>query len=437
MEEKLLSETIQKLAEDLVPGEINLWPKVQKQIDDQIVQKNVFSHKTKQLRLAIGFGVALVLVILIFTLTPVRETFAQVMQNFFKIKEIEQVATYPAEEFKTPTNAPTFAATISTIEPTSALVLLPDPTQDPTLSSCYEDLNGSACKIAQAEKRAGFDAKQFPSDPEGLRLAHVESNTNQIIMEYHYINHGNFLFLKQGIAEEFPDFGGVPEDAIEDVLIGYFPGEFAAGMYVNVGDPPIVQWLETDRYRLRWMEGNHWFEIDSITGMPPDPGTYGDRDRLIGMAMSLVFQAEQQDLRPEFITNIQDAALLAGFIPQEPQVLPQGFQFDHGEYDEELNTLSLIYTHGGENLLYGAVTLMQTTHETMALNPTLFQYDLEWEEVSINGFSGRYYSTDDFHHLANWTTNEATFLLEIWINKWDYGATMTKYQVLDIANSVR
>jgi len=437
MEEKLLSETIQKLAEDLLTGEINLWPEVQKQIDDQMVLKKGFSHKTKQLRLAIGFSVALMLVILIFTFTPVRETFAQVIQNFFNIKEIEQVATYPAEKFKTPTIAPTFAATISAIEPTAASVVLPDPTQDPALASCYEDLIGSACKIAQAEKRAGFDAKQFPNDPEGLRLASVESHTNQIIMEYQYINHGNYLFLKQGIAEEFPGLGGVPKDAIEDVLIGNYPGGFAAGMYVNVGDPPIVQWLETDRYRLRWMEGNHWFEIDSITGMPPEPGTYGDKDYLIGMAMSLVFQTEQQDLRPEFITNIQDAALIAGFIPHEPRVLPEGFQFDHAEYDEELNTLSLKYTAGGENWQYGAVTLMQTKLETMALNPARFQYDLEWEEVSINGYSGRYYSMDDFHHLANWTTNEATYFLEIWLNRWNYGATLTKYQVLEIANSVR
>jgi hypothetical protein len=434
MDEKKFSEIIQELAKDLVPKRINLWPNIQQELEDKNFLKLEANMKIKQPRIAIGIMASIVLLVVVLTLSPIGKTFAQVIQDFFKVKEIEEVATFPVEKYRTPTIAPTFIPTLNTVESTASPIMLADPTEDPALAPCYDDLYGASCKIAQAEKIAGFDAKQFPRDPEGLALKRVETFTNQIILEYHYINWGNYLFLKQGIADEFPDYGGVPADAIEEVMVGIFPGQFVAGMYVNVGDPPIVQWLDTDRYRLRWMEGSQWFEIDSVTGGPPEIGTYSDKNFLIGIALSLVLETEQQNPRAEYLTTIQDAALFAGFIPQEPGKLPADFQFDHGEYDVEQETLRLIYTPKGEKSLYGTVIVMQNTHETLA---NLFHDELEWDEVYINGYPGGYFSRDPFFHLVYWSTDDIHFLLEIWTHEWGYGATLTKDQVLEIANSIR
>lgn len=432
MNEEQTRKVMNRLADDLVPDDIDLWPAISKQMEAQPNQKRKSSGRTRQLNLAVGISLILVLTLIISTFTPAGQAFARVLQSFFRVVEVEKMPTYPPGIYQTSTPIPTLAAVLGTLKPTATSELLPASTQDPALTPCYDDLNGSACKIAWGEKIARFDAKQFPSDPEGLVLKRVEASTDQILMHYDQINGGLWLDLKQGIADEFPSIGGAPADAIKEVMVGEYPGQFVIGMFANQGEPPTVIWMEWGRYRLRWMEGDRWFEIDVVNGY----GNYSERDYLIQLAESLVYEPQSPEIRTDYLTDTADTARLAGFIPLEPSILPEGLFFDHGEFNEVTGTLQLEYSPGEDGL--SEVVIYQTPLDKISLSPELDKVtNVVGEEVEINGFTGNYYAISEYNTIVIWHTDELRIHLQVFINEWLDPRIFSKEQILEIANSVQ
>ncbi len=431
MKPKQIKQILEHIGEEAFPAGNDPWPAIRQQVEAQLPTRETAQH-TQRLRLAAGVGAALVLAVLVMAFTPAGQAFAQALQGFFKIIEVEQISTYPPEAIKSSTPVPTFvAAVLGTPEPTATPEPLPTGTNDPALAPCYEDLTSSACKIAQAEKFNRVDLKQFPTDPEGLALKRIESYPGQIIMHYEQINGGLWLDLKQGVADEFPSIGGAPAHAIQDVMIGEYPGQFVIGMFAYQGSESI--WIDGTRYRLRWMEGEHWFEIDVVNGFE---GNYGDLETFIQLAESLVYDPEPEGLRADFLTNMEDAAQLAEFTPLEPRLLPEEIFFDHGEYDESRATLLLQYTPGEQGLSF--VALYETPLDKVSLSPDLDQVNnYAGEEVEVNGYSGMYYEINQYNKIVIWHTDELRIRLQVFINDaWD-SRIFTLEQILEIANSVK
>lgn len=434
---KQLKQIMEQLGKEAFPDDLDHWTQIQKRLNREIAL--VTQRRPQRYRLVAGIGAALVLVGLIIALTPAGQALAQALRDFFKIVSVEEIPLPPEEQRATPTYAPTFSAVIAPAaspEPMETPIPMPTGTNDPALAPCYTDINSYACKIAHAEKRAGFDAKEFPAEPKGFAFSGVYASPGEISMGYDWISGGAYLNLNQGIRDEFPDFmGAVQEDAIEEVVVGENRGQYVVGMYVYKGDPLEVAWVESARFRLRWMEGDHWYEIDVAGDIGPD-FPYNDRDYLIEMAENLVSQPEpQQGPRADNLTNMEDAAHLARFTPLEPGILPEGFYFDHGEYDVETFTLQLEYTPGEQGI--AIVSVWETPADKAHLSPELGEIPFEGEEVEINGYTGMYYSRDPYSHIVIWRTDELRILVNVYSSEMWYGGSFTKEQILEIARSVQ
>ena len=436
MNEEQTRNVMNRLADDLVPNEIDLWPAIRKQIDSQPNLKKRASGRTRQFNLAVGISVVLVLTLAIVSFTPTGKAFAQALQNFFRVVTADQLPTPRAENQATPTFAPTFAAAIGPVSPQPPATLEPMPTSsyDPALAPCYSDITSYECKIAQAEKRAGFDAKEFPVDPKGFVLSQVISNPGMIALIYESIGGGSEVYLGQWITDEPFSLGSVAQQGLEEVMVGKNRGQYVHGDYVITGDPPELTWMPVSRFRLTWMEGDRMYglEVGGTTGADsPD----NDRDYLIELAENLVYAPEPRGIRADFLTNIEDAAQMAGFIPLEPSILPEDFHFDHGQYDADTFTLRLDYYLPEKGI--GHVLVWETPIDKAYLTPELEESIVEGEEVEINGYPGQYYGIDPYSHAVIWYTNDLRIKIKVWVSDIWYGGSLTKEEILEIVNSVQ
>ena len=61
MNEEQTRKVMNRLADDLFPNEIDLWPAIREQMDSQLNLKKRASGRTRQFNLAVGISVVLVL----------------------------------------------------------------------------------------------------------------------------------------------------------------------------------------------------------------------------------------------------------------------------------------------------------------------------------------------------------------------------------------
>jgi len=215
-----------------------------------------------------------------------------------------------------PTFPPTFAAQLAPVdenEATQTVQPLPTGTPEHNLSVCETDPYGYVCKVAWAEKQAGFDASEFPTDPKGFAFRSVnKTEPGEISIEYGVIGGGGYLYLSQGVGSKFPVFTGeAPEDAIEPVMVGENYGEYVYGHWAIGGIYKEYTWLECCMARLRWVDGNRWFEIYKQAAMPQTD--YMTREVMIDMALNLVDQPDPKgNLRLEYL-SLEEASQLVDF----------------------------------------------------------------------------------------------------------------------------
>jgi len=385
-----------------------------------------------------------VIVVVVFALTPAGTAFANMLQHFFKPVEVEQLPK--PDGYRTETPAPTQEATlvsanevVPTITPTLA------PTDEPTpspLDICYEDLYGYECQIARAEMKVGFDAKEFPGRLKNFRFKAVEKpENNQIMMRYDLIGGGGYLFFSQGIGTISSFSGGaVPEDSIQEVMVGENRGEFVQGMFGATAQDATYQWMDCCRHRLRWMDGERWFEINAEVAQGPN-FPYQQADYLIELALSLVDEpVENDEIHLDYITSIEDLEKVAPFDFLEPSILPENYVFDYGRvgnlsyhhgYDDEIDrSISISYASSSPTGVIESVTelfIYQLPAEDVD-----FEVQLQGKTVDINGFEGIHSVESPFKHWIIWQTDEiyVSFRLN------SSPVFLTEEQVLEIARGL-
>jgi hypothetical protein len=255
-------------------------------------------------------------------------------------------------------------------------------------------------------------------------------------MEYDVIGGGGYLFFNQGIGNEFPTFTGeVPESAVQEVQIVQNRGEYVVGDYVVVGHDKVFTWLPCCRFRLRWMEGNHWFELDKeASQLTVD---YMTENVMIQMATELVDRPNPvQESRADYLTSLGEASQLAEFDILSPAVLPEGFQFDYGKYDKNLSQLQLVYSPAGTQGI-ADITIIETPINKVNLAPGDNGGSIKGEEVDINGYNGTYFSDSPYNHVLTWQVGYLKITLSVYSSELWYGATFTKDQILEIARSMK
>lgn len=284
---------------------------------------------------------------------------------------------------------------------------------------------------------AGFDAKEFPADPRGFHIQAVaQAKPGEIWLEYDVIGGGGYLYLSQGIGNEFSPFtGAVLESAIETVQVGDHVGEYVAGDYFYGGVLTETTWLPCCRFQLRWTDGEHWYELDKQSAMTQTD--YMTRDVMIQMAMQLVDQpAPAKGPRADYLTSLAEATQLAEFTILAPTLLPDKFAFEYANYDKDLSQLRLIYTPpDGQGI--ASVLIFETPINKVSLAPGDNGGEIKGEAVDVNGNPGVYFSDNPYSHVLTWQAGGIKITLWVYSSEIWYGGSFTKDQILEIGRSVK
>jgi hypothetical protein len=299
-------------------------------------------------RIAGACALFLALITLLLT-TPQGRAWAQAVIHFF-----------------TPASSTTFPLTTQEVEmalppqqtaaPTFSIQLVPlapDVYMDPiyrtpmitplALPGCgsAEAAQSYACQVANAEAMAGFKAKQLPGDTIDWYFRAATGFKDQpytgvdlIYQAVSFLGTSADLTVRQGIGD-FPSddkWEAVPADVIKQVQVGTFPAEYVQGDYFPSSYYKVAAWSNDNiNQRLRWREGERWFEISEWGGY----WLKVDAESLVAMAESLTYApgTYQRRLNPNYLTTIKDAETVAGFNLLEPGLLPDQFTFTGARFE--------------------------------------------------------------------------------------------------------
>jgi hypothetical protein len=143
--------------------------------------------------------------------------------------------------------------------------------------------------VAEAEKTAGFDAKELPVTPGGLTFAGAMATQAGISIQYQADGNGGQLIINEstgGFVQS--DWDQAPAEAIRPVKIGELDGEIVRGAYVVYPNETSARWNpDAAILRLRWIQDGIWFEMAKFGDV--ESISYLDRDALIALAESMVY----------------------------------------------------------------------------------------------------------------------------------------------------
>jgi hypothetical protein len=442
MNDKHLKQVFEQIGKQAFPDNPEPWTAVHAQLtkknslvnNNRIISKQLIKPKT--FGFVLGIGLILTILITALFITPDKQVLADMMMHLFKTAVATQFPTLTNEELATPTFAPT---EIVTLVPVSVMAEMDTPKPIPTndyseeIKACGIDPTSYTCKIARAEKRAGFTPKQFPADPKGFIFYDVNTKPDEIYIWYLIIGGGGELYLDQGIGDTFPSFkSGVPDDAIEEVMVGKYPGEFVAGDWVEEAATKKVVWNGCCRSRLRWMGENRWFELEVAATMSP----YSNRDAIIELANQLVdHPTPSTGPRPDYLINLNEAAQIAEFHILSPSILPEGYKFDHASYDKDLSHLRLNFMPPN-GMGMTDVMIDETPIDKVYLDSGMNGEEIKGENVDINGNIGIYFSDSRYNHAVTWKSGSIKITLSVYSSE-GFNSGFTKDQVLEIARSIK
>jgi hypothetical protein len=330
MDNTKIRSALQDALEVEIPStSLHLWPRVKAGFAAGTIPQgknmNTTLRRIALTALVISALLALVLV------TPQGRALAQRLVQFFTTTEeksfplpTEQVLPAPA----TPTPLP---AKILPLEPVESNPSAPTAVPD-TVCITPASQGTYFCQVKAAEAQAGFNAKEFPNDPKGMKFSTVTytPSTGEISMEFVVTTSGGYLHLRQGVSD-FPDpestWGKVPSDAVEQITVNGRYAEMVSGGFVVYPNATEAVWEPGGRLSLAWRDGKHWFILDKMGD--PYPIEWITKEALIKLAEGLVDERPAgavPPLDPEYLTTVEQAEVLAGFDIPAPSLLPVGYE---------------------------------------------------------------------------------------------------------------
>lgn len=424
----------------------NLPPDISPRFEKRLISAPWTPRAVRRRRTLAVIYLTVIFLIAFIGLTPQGRAFAQNIIEFFTTTD---QSFFPLSEeeldlFYTPASP----RALSLVEVTPLAPLL-DYCSNP------EDIGTYDCEIQRVEKELNIDLKEFSAVPPSFTFAEIWlypslSNTNTSnIVGISYQTSGAILSLAQGTGDFPPASDGekVPSSAVQQVKIGEYDGEYVNGYFgLRNGDNKLI-WSTTGAdQRIRWKEGERWFEILAFSG----PGTSGylDKQALISLASNMVYQPENSEQTTkvdfDFIPNIPLAEKICGFNILQPTKLPQGMEFDHAKYDPERKSITLNYG-------YRALRVVQTPVESVIIK-NLDSYKM-LETVEVNGAIGQFgvspaqktiwesatppvFPTTNSYSVLLWEKDGMVY--QIYFDQsFSGGDYLTKEQMIEIAESLR
>jgi hypothetical protein len=406
-------------------------------------------------KIAVAFAILLVCVLLFST--PGGRAFAQRLFVFFTVTD-EKSFPIPTEHvFSVPptqTPVPTYILPLEPVEPVPSTQ-----TPQPPAGSCTspEAQSGYFCQIQAVEAQAGFDAKEIPYDPKGMKFLQAAFNptTKAVDMEFVVITGGGSLYLSQGVGE-FPSankWGEVPTEGIKQVTVNGQYAELVSGTFVVYPNSTQAVWQPGGLLRLHWREGDRWFSLEKMGD--PYPIEWMDENEIVKLAESLADERpidQVPPVDPEYLTSVEAAEKLAGFEIPTPALLPEGYQLKRVAWAD--NTVRLIYGPGSSTQ-YTLLIFMGPVANSQA-GPCSECPSGAVEDVHIGPWQGWYlrgafnmgagsnvnptptplWEPDARHWGLSWNTDTLWFSLS-YISSSDSGGEMNKETMIKIAESMK
>ena len=267
MDKKNIQSILQDALEDEVPfSEIDLWPIVKGYL---VARKHLYLQRGEKMntirqyrlsRVAIAALIAITLLTVAF-LTPPGRAFAQNIFQFFTRTE-SKIRALPTEQ-------------IPSLEEAQAISTAQAPA--PFVS------------VADAEKSAGFDAKELPSVPKGFEFVGAMAYEGGISIQYQAQGNGGQLVINEstdGFMQS--EWDQSPADAITQVKVGNLDGEIVQGTFVVYSGETVARWNpDAPILRLRWVEDGIWFAMTKFGDV--ESIEYLDQAGMITLAENLVY----------------------------------------------------------------------------------------------------------------------------------------------------
>lgn len=464
MEIKNVKPVLEDALEEKNPSsQINLWPGVRARLVARrtiLAQQGERMNITKPRRLQHVMLTALMIILLIAIalVTPQGRAFAQRIFLFFTVTEeksypipTEQVLSIPPTE----TPVPTYILSLEPIGPVATLT--PSP-QLPGPSCTSPDSQSSYfCQIKAAESQAGFDAKELPLDPKGMKFskAGFDSNRKAINMEFTVITGGGYLYLVQGVGDFPPQakWGEVPADGIKQVTVNGQYAEFVSGTFVVYPNSQQAVWQPGGQLRLHWREGDRWFSLEKLGD--PYPIEWMGENEIIQLAESLIAERpliQTPPVDPEYLISVEAAETLAGFHIPAPTLLPAGYELKRVVWAD--NTVRLIY--GPKDSTEYTLLIFMGSIANSHVGPCSECPSGTVEDVQIGSWQGWYmrgafnmglganvdptptpvWEPDARHWGLDWNTDTLWFSMSFFSSS-DYGGEMNKETMVKIAESLK
>lgn len=343
MDDHMVHNIVQEIVEKEIPAETDIWAKIQNKIAPIPLRSRRYFVRAKAW-VPVGLVVILALISFFLFTTPGRVFAAQILGLFtrtsgdtFSLSEPEiqrlNALSTPVSEFLLPL-VDVYAA------PQTGLDLSIPGCQDVLTYESY------SCQVRRAEKKVGFDIKEFPYLPNGWAFASVIPIPESQQVTLIFNSGSGYMVFEQGIGE-FPvnyfPWENVPEAYVEQVEIGNLQGEYVEGWFVVNIDQKQAVWDPSGfPLRLAWRDGQRWYEITEWVG--PEKPSFLPKEKFIELASNLVdsmVSEDKQNLDRIHFTEI--AGTVAGFDLQVPLKLPLGVQFSHAELDENNSVVTLFF----------------------------------------------------------------------------------------------
>jgi hypothetical protein len=268
MNEQQQKRVMERLSEDLVPGDVNLWPTVRTRLEssNQKWQKGEFTMNAKRARLAITLLSMIVILGILMVSLPKGRALAQEIFRFFTRAESD---TLPVQEFQ-------IAPPVQSNAPDPASIL------DADQSIIVREADQELFLLVDEQKIDVLEPGWLP-DTLVIIGASVEQE-NQIVRIFYQLDESNGLVLRQEtyeISSQCELCGMVGASAaIEEVSIGDNSGEYVVGVWKLSDNGPV--W-EPDTYMqtLRW-------QVD-------------------GMALELMFMGDPEAMTREEMVQIAES----------------------------------------------------------------------------------------------------------------------------------
>jgi len=316
MNENLLTQTLNQLAEEGIPADLDLRTTIHHRLETSKSRpiKGVLPMKASfaptPRRIAVWVTIIVLFVVAMFLLSPSGQSFAQSVLGYFTHAESDTQKS---------------------------------PWAPPSEGEYEEPIRGLS--LEEAEELAGFSIHVPASLPPGYVLEDISYSSYRgigVTQFFKYEQGFEFFLLNQSLSQWDEKVVG-HSAVIETLSIGDTNVEYVSGDWD--GSSGLVHWeFDAPVHTFRWKEDDFYFELQFFINDSWSPAYLSKEDMLMMVEVVMgLRQTFEKQVNFDYLTSVAEAQQVSDFDILEPMILPDGFGLRWAAYDREMQRVLLIY----------------------------------------------------------------------------------------------